>query len=270
MKNLFRAFLDKRGYVLWKRNFFRFGISPFVDIARLNAAWGRPLDIVFDVGANVGEFSIEARRELPVATIHSFEPHPRSFDRLLELNTDQLIHPHCLALSEKIGEVAMYQYGAEGDGSHINSLIPNARFPTRFGYQSREIKVRTTTLDDFCESQNISRIDLLKLDVEGVELSVLRGAADMFSHGKILAVYFEFNDLEPITEASGGSLMPVARYLGQFGLSYACTYTDSILHDGQLHVVANALFVLSPALRPFDIASPCQNKKICSRFSDGT
>jgi hypothetical protein len=86
MKNLVRSIFHKHGYVLWKRNFFRFGIWPFVDIGRLNSAWGRTVDVLFGVGANIGQFAIEARRELPAATIHSFEPHPQSFEKLSASN----------------------------------------------------------------------------------------------------------------------------------------------------------------------------------------
>ncbi|MGO9062762.1 MAG: FkbM family methyltransferase [Candidatus Binataceae bacterium] len=245
-KGLLRSFLHKRGYVLWKRDYFRFGISPFVDMARLNRAWGRSFDVLFDVGANVGQFAGEARRELPHTAIHCFEPHPRSFEKLSQSGTDDRMYLHCLALSDKAGEVTFYEYAAEGEGTHINSLVPNARFPTRFGYQSRKTTVLSSTLDEFCSSQDVDRIDFLKIDVEGAELSVLRGGANILSRGKILAVYLEFNDLEPAPGAGGGSLMPIARYLDEYGMRYACTYTDFLLHDDQLHVVANALFVLPP------------------------
>ena len=157
MKGLLRSFLAKRGYVLWKRDFFRFGISPFVDMARLNAAWERPLDVVFDVGANVGQFAAEAREALPAAKIFSFEPHPRSFEKLADSRADGRMFRHCLALSDVVGEVVFYEYGREGDGSHINSLVPNAKFPTRFGYKGKEITVRGSTLDQFCATQNIDR-----------------------------------------------------------------------------------------------------------------
>lgn len=246
MKNLLRSLLERRGYVLWKRDFFRFGISPFVDMARLNAPWGRSLDVLFDVGANVGQFAREARRELPRTKIYSFEPHPRSFEKLSQSGPVDLIDRHCLALSNIAGEVVLYEYSNEGDGSHINSLVPDARFPARFGYTGRPIKVISATLDGFCAGESIDRIDFLKIDVEGAELSVLKGAAGMLARGKILAIYFEFNDIEPMPGATGGSLLPIARYLGEFGLQYACTYTDFLLHGDQLHVVANALFVLPP------------------------
>lgn len=87
----------------------------------------------------------------------------------------------------------------------------------------------------------------MKIDVEGAELSVLKGGTNMLSQGRISAVYLEFNDLEPVAGASGGSLLPMAHYLGDFGLRYACTYTDSLMHGNKLHVSANALFVLPPS-----------------------
>jgi FkbM family methyltransferase len=247
MKQLLRSFLAKRGYVLWKRDYFRFGISPFVDMARLNAAWGRSIEVLFDVGANIGQFAGEARQALPAAKIYSFEPHPRTFEKLTASKTDGLMFQNCLALRDEIGDVIFYEYASEGDGSHINSLLPNARFPARFGYKCNEITVRSSTLDHFCASQSIGRIDFLKIDVEGAELCVLKGGADMLSRGKISAVYLEFNDLDPAAGAIGGSLMPIARYLGDFGLRYACTYTDGLMHGNELHVVANALFVLPPS-----------------------
>lgn len=247
MKQLLRSLLDRSGYVLWKRNFFRFGISPFVDMARLNAAWKRPLDVVFDVGANIGQFAAEARKALPTAEIFSFEPHPRSFEKLAGSQADGRMFCYHLALSDVVGEVDFHEYSREGEGSHLNSLVPDARFSTRFGYKSSPIKVRSSTLDRFCAAENIDRIDFLKVDVEGAELSVLKGAEVMLARGRILAAYLEFNDLEPAENASGGSLLPLARYLGQFGLRYACTYTDFLLSGNELHVVANALFVLPPA-----------------------
>ena len=161
-----------------------------------------------------------------------------------------MIHPQCLALSDRIGEVTFYEYGSEGEGSLINSLVPNARFPARFGYESQVITVQSTTLDHFCASHGIDRLDFLKIDVEGAELSVLKGSADMLRRRKIMAVYFEFNDLEPEVGATGGSLMPVACYLDGFGFRYACTYTDSLLQGARLHVVANALSVLPPEPMP--------------------
>jgi FkbM family methyltransferase len=236
--------LEQQGYVLWKRDFLRFGISPFIDMSRLNALWERPLQVVFDVGANVGQFAAETRRAWPSAEIHSFEPHPRTFERLARSRGDYRTFRHPIALGDELGEVPFYEYGSEGGGTQINSLVPDAQFPTRFGYKSREIKVPCSTLDKFCAARSIGQIDFLKLDVEGGELRVLRGAKDMLSRKSIMAVYFEFNDLDLTVGATGGALMPIARYIGDFGLRFVCVYTDSVIYQNKLHVTANALFVL--------------------------
>ena len=66
---LMRIGLDQIGYVLWKQEFFRYGISPFVDIARLNRAWSRSVQTFFDVGANIGQTAQEALKAFPEARI---------------------------------------------------------------------------------------------------------------------------------------------------------------------------------------------------------
>lgn len=201
--------------------------------------------VVFDVGANVGRFATAARNDLPSAQIYCFEPHPRTFEKLMKSTSDNLIFKHCVALSDKIGEVSFYEYGVEGDGTQLNSLIPNAP-STRFGYKANKINVQSSTVDRFCEVHGIDQIDFLKIDVEGAELSVLKGSKDMLTQKRIIAVYCEFNDLEAIPGSGGGALMPIAHYLCEYGFRYACTYTDFLLHRNELAVVANALFVLPP------------------------
>lgn len=243
MKELIRSFLAKRGYVLWKWNFVRFGISPFLDMSRLNSVWGRRMEVVFDVGANVGQFAKEVRREVPGAIIHSFEPHPKTFEVLVRSKADDRMFHYCLALGDRTGPVSFFDYGKHCD---INSLVPDSRVTTQFGMSSTEITVDGSTLDDFCADHRINRIDFLKIDVEGAELLMLKGAQGMLSAGQIMAVYCEFNDLDAAADAAGGGLIPIAHYLRDFGLRYACTYTDYLLLRGELFVCANALFVLPP------------------------
>lgn len=79
----------------------------------------------------------------------------------------------------------------------------------------------------FCATRSVDRIDFLKLDVEGAELRPARCrrlALAQEHDGDI----FEFNDLDPAVGATGGALMPMARYLGEFGLRYVCVYTDTV------------------------------------------
>ena len=237
--------LDRFGYILVKRNFARFGYSLFTDVRRISRTWGWSVETVFDVGANVGQFATETLRGLPGATVYSFEPHPGAFAELSRLSGPQL-KTHELALAAEPGEATLYVYGSETETSLINSLTPNARFPQKFGFEPHEVKVRCATVDAFCQEAGIERIDLLKVDTEGFDLVVLRGAERMLREGRVRFVYVEFNDLFARAGTTGGALVPIAEYLDPFGFSYLCTYTDFVLYEGRVSVCANALFSVSP------------------------
>ena len=246
-----RAVLDEMGYVLWKKDFLQYGISVYDDIVRLNRAWGRSVSTFFDVGANVGQTTREALRRFPSARVYAFEPHPTSFRELAAIKDDRL-SAHQLALGERSGNATLYQYGEAGDGSLINSLVSDARFPTHFGHRpKKEVDVTCSTVDDFCLEHGIESIDILKLDTEGSELAVLKGAERMLASGRCSYVYTEFNELQPQPRTTGGALIPISDLLARFGLRYVATYTDFVLPNGGMHVCANALFAL-PSTRSLE------------------
>ncbi len=239
---LVRAGLDRRGYVLWKREFLRFGVSPFLDIARLARATATPIEIVFDVGANVGQTAAEALSAFPNATVFAFEPHPETFRRLSQGLSNARLFIHQLALGDTAGEVCFYEYGTSGGASLMNSLVADARFPRQFGYTASTRTVQCATIDGFCAANGIERIDILKIDAEGCDLAVIKGAGRMFTEGRIGFVYTEFNDLVSLEGTTGGALLPIAEYLAPFGVHYVASYTDFILPDANMFVSANALF----------------------------
>jgi len=241
-----RTILDEMGYVLWKKDFLQYGISVYADIDRLNRAWGRSVSTFFDVGANVGQTTREVLHRFPSAHIYAFEPHPMSFGVLAAI-TDKRLSAHQIAFGEHSGKAKLYQYAEAGDGSLINSLVTDARFPTRFGHRPQgQVDVACSTIDDFCLEHGIGSIDVLKLDTEGSELSVLKGAERMLASGRSGYVYTEFNDLHPRRGVTGGALIPIADLLARFGFRYVATYTDFVLPDGEMHVCANALFASPP------------------------
>lgn len=150
----------------------------------------RRAPVVFDVGANVGVYgqtilsAFDGR-----CSLHCFEPSPATF-RELEHNitADDSTRLHQLALSDREGTSTLYSFG---DNNALSSL--HDRRLDHFGLASNApVNVRTTTIDAFCTSQGIEQIDLLKLDVEGHELSVLEGARRMLSEGRIHFIQFEF------------------------------------------------------------------------------
>lgn len=241
----FRKPLDRLGYLLLRRDFIRYGFDPYLDVKRFASGQSAPVRTIFDVGANVGQTAREVLAAFPAANVHSFEPHPRAFAVLNGINNARL-SAHQLAFGPKAGEVTMYEYAADGTGSHRNSLIDDAPSTAHFKGQAKEIKVPCMTIDAFCAENGIDQIDLLKIDVEGFELSVLQSARGMFERGKVRFVYAEFNDLMPFAGKTGGALLPLAEYLAPFGMRFIATYTDFVSVGGLDFTVANVLWALEP------------------------
>ena len=241
-----KAAANAAGYTIWKRSGLHYGLSVYEDVNRLSTLLDRPVATVFDVGANQGQSCRKMLDLFRSARVYAFEPHPKTFERLAALNHAR-VSPFNLALGDREGEAILHEYGAEGLESLVNSLSPNAPFAARHGWKSREIKVRCVTLDTFCTEHDVAQIDLLKIDTEGFDLFVLKGAHQLLSDGRIGFVYVEFNDLLPQPGSAGGALLPIAEYLSPFGFKFIASYTDYVLTEGDLFVCANALFAV-PAM----------------------
>lgn len=153
--------------------------------------------VVFDVGANVGDYALMARREIPSASVYAFEPSPRVHEQLaLSVETageTARVRTFCLGLSDAAKTVELYSYTVEGQEVSLISSI-DKRLPTQAVAVevSASERVSVETLDGFCAREGVSRIDFLKLDVEGHELAVLRGATRMLAAGAISIIQFEF------------------------------------------------------------------------------
>lgn len=132
-----------------------------------------PDDVFFDVGANRGEYLIGANRILKPENIHAFEPIPilnRKLNHLFASN-----HVHALAFSDsagtarfKIPVISGKEYDTRGTLKLDHKEVGEAK--------SIEFDVLVETIDRFIEAENITRLDFLKIDVEGFEENVLLGA----------------------------------------------------------------------------------------------
>jgi FkbM family methyltransferase len=147
-----------------------------------------------------------------------------------------------LALGSEVGDKTMFEY----DESVLNSLIPNAQFAVRFGLKARQIQIRCTTVDRFCSERGVMKIDVLKIDTEGSDFDVLRGANSMLAKQAIKFIYFEFNDINPPKNAAGGALSPIDELIRPYGYRFIATYNDYIKTQGELILVSNALYALPP------------------------
>jgi FkbM family methyltransferase len=156
----------------------------------------------FDVGANVGlvTFEVVGLTSDRRPQIHAFEPHP---DNVAAIRRNLALNPE--ARVEVVGAAV----GA-ATGSAVLGISPN---PNESGWHrivsegsggpavAGTIDVPVTTVDEHAARHGIEHIDVLKVDVEGVEASVLEGASGLLSRRAIGMVILEIS--EPLLEATG-------------------------------------------------------------------
>jgi FkbM family methyltransferase len=242
LKKSVKWFLIRGGFSLVPLS-SRYGVEPFSDIKRLSEKWNYSIRTFFDVGANEGQTALNALAYFPRSQIFSFEPHPATFSALVsKLGNKANLHCVKLALGSQIGELDMFEY----ESSVLNSLVPDAQFAIRFGTEGRRIPIKCTTIDQFCLEADIDTLDILKIDTEGFELEVLRGASAMLQRRAVKFVFVEFNNLQPEEGKSGGALLPIDSLLHPYGYRFIASYSDLIVTEGEMFSVSNALFALHP------------------------
>ena len=159
-------------------------------LRRVKRAGEKPL-VIFDVGANRGDYvqlALAQFADQPVI-IHTFEPSAAAFAELSRRSAGRNeVVLNNTALGSEAGERILY---CDVAGSELGSLYQRLIEHHDIHLTSREL-VRVQTLDAYCAAHGIERIHLLKLDVEGHELEVFRGAARMFEQKRIAMVSFEF------------------------------------------------------------------------------
>jgi len=140
--------------------------------------------VIFDVGAQGGDYLREALRiTAGQAKIFAFEPRASDWQALRAEfeGSAPSASIERLALGDKEGETSLhYPEGVSGLSS-VHKLD---------GSFTKSETVRMTTLDEFCTTRKIKKIDLLKLDIEGSELACLKGAKSMLPY--IRSIQFEF------------------------------------------------------------------------------
>jgi len=187
----------------WKKLFYcathpwcwqplRHGVAPSMDQAAMLR--GLDFDLLLDAGANKGQFTLMATHVRPTAGVHAYEPHPG------EANTFRSIHGnnpqvtlHEMALGEEEGTAKLI-ISKRTDSS---SLLPAAKTLSDL-FNGTEpsgetCTVRVAPLDACPLHWQSARRALLKIDVQGYELSVLKGAHQALKH--CAYVYVESSDI---------------------------------------------------------------------------
>lgn len=145
--------------------------------------------IIFDVGANAGDYAIMAKQVFSSARIYCFEPGVESFQCLSNIfAADPLVTCEKIALGKENGTSSLFF-------EHPGDLTATLRCNTFVRKQSaKQQEVALMTLDEFCSSRGIKKIDFLKIDTEGAEFDALVGAKTMLESQCITAIQFEFGE----------------------------------------------------------------------------
>jgi FkbM family methyltransferase len=204
---------------------FDFGLDVWADLNELFRQ--KPAKMVFDVGANRGQTSLQLATILPGAKIMAFEPNPNVFPDL-QRNTAHLQQVTATRITLNI------------TGSPLNtSLLTYSREDGTDSIKQR-VEVAMDTVDRFCAEHGIESIDLLKTDVQGYDLNVFKGARGLLEKGRIQAVFCEVI-FHKIYDGQC-SFEEMCTYLGNHGFRLSGFY-DAIREDA-FHVHwMDALFI---------------------------
>lgn len=169
--------------------------------------FGDKSEVVWDIGAHIGIFSLRAAQDPIVSSVHSFEAYPLHFcalnanHRLNNQPSNWQLHP--VALSDR--EERRTFYG----GSHNNSGL--AGFLSTFSKDSLDVNCKTI---DALVAEGVPCPTLLKLDVEGWELNVLRGGTKLLTSPGLKAIVFEAECYPPETKIKSVELVAFLNKLG--------------------------------------------------------
>lgn len=141
-------------------------------------------DTIFDIGANFGYYTLLLSKKSPNGRVYSFEPDISNNDLLLDnvsLNSLNNIQIEKIALSDREGKV-----------SFMSSRVHRGKSQISTGKKA-SYEVPVTTLDTYCKRNNIPEIHLIKLDVEGSEIPILRGGNSIIAKSSNLTLFIEYN-----------------------------------------------------------------------------
>lgn len=171
----------------------------------------KPGMVFFDVGAHIGQYTLVASQVVgQTGQLHSFEPDPETYGFLeasVALNNLDNVHLNRAALSSQAGVGQLYLASVSRLGD--NSLAPPK------GYSGVSCEVRCLTLDEYITAKRLSRVDVMKVDIEGAELAMLQGGRQLFSLSTRPVVIMEFEEARQ--QAFGSSCRELAVFFIQNG-----------------------------------------------------
>ncbi|MBT9132721.1 MAG: 2-O-methyltransferase NoeI [candidate division WS2 bacterium] len=208
------------GMIIEKVKCKRVGIEhPFYN-CRLNRD---DIRVIFDVGANIGNVTLAAARSFPNAHIYAFEPVSTTYKRL------------CENVGDYKDRITPYNFGFFNVSKRLDIHITSFHGANSILDQSQDYKINAhshikeiatenievCTMDSFVSNKNIDKIDIIKIDVEGVEKEVIEGGSETFKN-KVDYVFVELSFLRRNRES--GYWVEICRSLYELGFMLINVY----------------------------------------------
>ena len=200
-----RRALRSAGYSIFRSSSLPIGLDLIADVSRIKEFTS--MTVIFDVGANVGDWTAQYLTHAPNATFYCFEPASETARELSRrMSPTSRVRVNKLAIGSAKGSATLYH----GDQSVQNSLVAPVE-----GGQLRSEQVEVDTLDEFAEVRGIAHIDFLKTDTEGFDHQVLQGAERLLGSRRIDFVLAEVNFAE--RDATHSNFATITGALGAHG-----------------------------------------------------
>ena len=211
--------------------------NPFVIKKKL---FGNSPITIFDVGAHDGRSIHLYKKHFPNSKIFSFEPTPKTYLQL-EKNAEKLdnVFIHNVALTSFVGQTEFHLNNSSLTNSLLESAIKN-NILSEIIETKEKITVNTNTIDSFCIENKIEKIDILKIDVQGADLEVLKGASDMLKEAKIDLIFVEVEFIELYTNQP--LFHDISVFLKSLNYNLYSFYNMSVAKDGQI-IYGDAIFL---------------------------
>jgi FkbM family methyltransferase len=170
---------------------------------------------VLDIGAHHGFYTLLASMRVGrTGRVIAFEPSPRErirLERHIRLNRCENVRIEEIALGASPGKAELFL--VEGMEDYCNSLRPPA-----VNAETRRVPVNVATLDDFLSSTCLTDVQFIKLDVEGAELDVLKGASNLLRQSSRPVFMVEVYDIR--TQPWGYAARDIVRFLTERGFEW--------------------------------------------------
>jgi FkbM family methyltransferase len=192
----------------------------------------KPQDTVLDIGTNIGEVLLNIAKIIGEnGFVYGFEPDKETFQRLqknISLNNFGQLEINNFGLSHKKADFGLYTFLEQNQGA--NRILENMDSKPKF-------IVQTVPLDNFVQEKKISKIDLIKIDVEGFEYFVLQGAVNTLEKFKP-KLFVELIDehLQPHNQTA----RELVNFLNE--LKYDCFHAETDEEISKIYDLANCKF----------------------------